>query len=89
MVEVNQLICQSNLSDHAGDVERDQHYAIADTRKCLEQGVAGDPFLVWICFSSCQNQTNLKVAFYSLDNNYTAVFCCQGALALVLKGGAP
>ena len=31
---------------------------------------------------------NLKVLFYSLDN-YTAVFCCEGALALVLKGEAP
>ena len=26
--------------------------------------------------------------FYSLDNNNNSVFCCHGALALVLEGGA-
>ena len=39
--------CPANYSVHAGDVERVQHYAIVDTRKRLELGVAGDPFLVW------------------------------------------
>ena len=44
MVEANQLISPANYLAHAGNVERVQHYASVDARKCLEPGVAGERY---------------------------------------------